>query len=130
MSFWTLNLNTVQVDKIDFSNNQLSIDFHGELFKTMEGASERTCWKQHGSLRLNTTTPGLVMPETLPAALRGGELTDNIYVFRNSIRVPLKSVGNIALQLDWKDSDIPLVAEGDAIEIELHKTPTYIRHVR
>ena len=127
MSFWTLDLCRTQIHAVSHHGKDLVIEFHGELIKTMEGASAQTHWHQRGTLRLQTPPQTITLPP-LPAALRGGSLTDNIYIYRNSVRVPLNSFGNIALQLDWKDFDVSLQADGDAIDISLHDTPSYIRH--
>lgn len=129
MSFWTLELDTVLIEQIYRDKEHWIFDFHGELIKTMEGANQRTRWHQHGTICLHTTNTYSLSSLPLPLKLSGGELTDNIYVYRNSIRIPVHSFGNIELQLSWQDCKQSLKILADEIKITLCGTAKYISHV-
>ena len=130
MSFWNLELDTVLIEKIHHDNEYWIFDFQGELLKTMEGANQRTRWHQSGTMRLHAPKTDLSLPSSFPLKLTGGELIDNIYVHRNSLRVPLHSFGNIELQLSWQDCKQPLHLHADEITITLYGSPKYITHAR
>ena len=129
MSFRTLELPTVTLDAIEQHADCLKLKFHGEITKMMDGAKQRTLWKQSGTLIIHAAeivSPPL--PKT-PVQLTGGEVTDNIYVYRNILRLPLHSHGDVGFRLELKDTTPDLAVRGNEIKVILNDDSKYIRHL-
>ncbi len=129
MSFRTLELPTVTIEKVCRNDDCLTLKFHGEIIKTMEGADQRTRWQQSGSLIMHAVQIQSEPTLTLPVVLTGGDLIDNIYVYRNIIRLPLHSFGNVGFRLQLKNSTTDFAADGSEIEVVLDGEPKYICHL-
>ncbi|EIC22089.1 hypothetical protein Thi970DRAFT_02337 [Thiorhodovibrio frisius] len=100
------------------------------ILKTMTGSAEQTRWWQAGELliggveRVEGELPGV------PAVCERGDIDDNQYTYRNMIPIPLKSRGQIRLELHLRDREEPLIVTGGTIELALRDTPKYIEHIR
>lgn len=99
------------------------------LVKSMTGSVERTRWWQNGALvfdqaELDDSEP---LP-ALPAECAGGDVSENVYTYRDMIPVPLSSRGQARCALRVGDGVIRV--SGAAVRLEMADVPKYIEHVR
>lgn len=99
------------------------------LIKTMTGSTERTRWWQNGELIFHRAEVEGELPD-LPAACLGGDVTENIYTYRDMIPVPLESRGRVALALRVTGSDALIRVAAEALKLEMRDVPKYIEHIR
>jgi len=99
------------------------------IVKTMTGSDEKTLWWQAGELVLDQAELEVPLPEG-PAVCAGGDVEENVYVYRDMIPIPLDSRGRCRCELKLRDSVERIVADGSAIRLEMRDVPKYIRHIR
>jgi hypothetical protein len=99
------------------------------IVKTMTGSTERTLWRQTGELVLTGAEAEAPLPQGA-AVCAGGDVEENIYIYRDMIPVPLESRGHCRCDLRLKDLDARIVAVGDAIRLDMEDIPKYVRHLR
>lgn len=99
------------------------------LIKTMTGSNERTRWWQNGELIFQRAKVEGPLP-SLPAQCLGGDVTENIYTYRDMIPVPLQSRGHAACALRVANSEAPIRVSAEAVQLEMRDVPKYIEHVR
>lgn len=101
------------------------------LIKTMTGSVERTRWWQNGYLVF--TAAALRDQEvlnSLPGECAGGDVSENIYTYRDMLPVPLESAGQASCSLKIKDSDDLLQIDAEGVVLELEDVAKYIEHIR
>lgn len=99
------------------------------LVKTMTGSNERTRWWQDGELIFHGARVEGPLPE-FPAECLGGDVTENIYTYRDMVPVPLESRGHAACGLRIADSEVLIRVSAGAVKLEMRDVPKYIEHVR
>jgi hypothetical protein len=99
------------------------------LVKSMTGSVERTRWRQNGALVFEEAEldDSETMP-ALPAECAGGDVSENVYTYRDMIPVPLNSRGLARCALRVGDGVIRVV--GSAVRLEMEDVPKYIEHLR
>jgi len=101
------------------------------LIKTMTGSVERTRWWQNGSLVFtHARLEDDAILGDLPADCAGGDVSENIYTYRDMLTVPLESAGQASCKLAIKDSEHSLIVQGEGVRLELEDVPKYIEHIR
>ena len=132
MSFRTLELPGMRVTSIDLQPQQARVVFEAaDIIKTMSGARQRSRWQQSGEIILSNPRLQNVLEWaelTGDHIVTGGQITDNVYVYQDMIRLPLHSSGNIELVLQFEGVDQPLSAAGDEIHVTLYDNPQYLGH--
>jgi len=99
------------------------------IVKTMTGSEERTLWWQAGDLVLEDAEPQAEIPEG-PAVCDGGDVEENVYVYRDMIPVPLESRGHCRCDLKLRDTNARISVAGSAVRLEMRDLPKYIEHLR
>ena len=99
------------------------------LVKSMTGSTERTRWRQNGSLvfegaRLDGGSP---LP-SFPAVCEGGDVGENVYTYRDMIPIPLESRGRAHCALRVGGSVLRVSA--NAVRLDMQDVPKYIEHLR
>lgn len=99
------------------------------LIKTMTGSNERTRWWQNGELVFRRAQVEGPLPD-FPAECLGGDITENIYTYRDMIPVPLESRGRTACALRVRGSDALIRVSAEAVKLEMRDVAKYIEHLR
>lgn len=123
-----LTQSTIAEIASDASSLRIRID-PAIIIESMTGSVERTKWKQRIDLILSAVTQQPTLVDT-PTACLGGDVDDNIYTYRDMIPLPLSSRGHVALRLKVEGAPELLEAEGEALELKAHDSPSYIEHLR
>jgi len=101
------------------------------LIKTMTGSVERTRWWQNGELVFSAAQlEDEGVRAALPAECDGGDVSENIYTYRDMLPVPLESAGQASCSLKLKDSEHLLKVSGHGVSLELEDVAKYIEHIR
>lgn len=129
MSFRSLELPGLMITSLSSDADSLVLEFDGRLIKTMEGAAQRTRWKQSGSIHLKNPRVKSNPNPQLPCRLAGGDAIDNVYVHSDIIRVPLHGFGEVGLELRFENADLALLAFGSELEVKLHGDARYLGHI-
>jgi hypothetical protein len=99
------------------------------LVKSMTGSVERTRWRQNGALVFDDAELDASEPlPVLPAQCVGGDVSENVYTYRDMIPVPLASRGHARCVLRVGDGLIRVA--GAAVRLEMEDVPKYIEHIR
>ncbi|NKN32642.1 hypothetical protein [Marichromatium bheemlicum] len=127
----SIDLKGTTVDAVEQRGGQLRIHFSRTYqLKTMTGSRERTRWWQAGALVFSGVGSEVVVPPRGELCCCGGELEDNLYVYRDMIPVPFESRGRVGCRLEFEGLDTPLVVRGEAVQLELEGVARYIEHLR
>jgi hypothetical protein len=126
----TLQLPGAQLDAIDQADDEITLHFSlVHLVQEMEGAFEDSLWTQ--AVRL--TVRGCSLEGELPACpceIKGGDLTDNIYTYRDHAPLPINWRGEVRCKLVCAETGAEFSIEGSSMQLEQIDHPRYIRHVR
>jgi hypothetical protein len=126
----SIQLPDTEIAGVTLSEGQLRVHFaRAYLVKTMTGSNEKTLWWQAGDLVLDEAEVQGELPDGA-AVCAGGDVEENVYVYRDMIPVPLDSRGRCRCDLALKDSDQRITADGTAVRLEMRDVPKYIRHIR
>ena len=100
------------------------------LIKTMTGSEERTKWWQNMELVFEEAEiiAGNDLP--LPAMCAGGDLSENVYTYRDMIPVPLESRGFAACDFAFEGTDQHLQVRGSGVKLIEEGRAKYIEHLR
>ena len=99
------------------------------IIKTMTGSVERTKWWQAGDLVME----GAEVEGELPRGTlvcTGGDVSENVYTYRDMIPFPLDSRGRTHCALSFEGSDQKLIANAQTVRLEMRDAPKYIEHIR
>lgn len=84
------------ISHVILDNTTLKIYFsRAYIIKTMTGSAERTRWWQSGILAFdnaNITSPPLLQGSFI---CRGGDITDNLYTYRDMLPIPWQARGHV-----------------------------------
>ena len=126
----TLQLPGAQLESIDQTDDEITLHFSlVHLLQEMEGAFEDSQWTQ--AVRL--TVRGSKLEGELPACpceLKGGDLTDNIYTYRDHAPLPINWRGEVRCKLVVAGTGAAFSIEGSSMQLEQIDHPRYIRHVK
>lgn len=124
-----LQLPGAQLERIERDGDErLTLHFSRvELIQEMEGAFEDSLWTQAVRLVLQDIELDGSLPEC-PCQLTGGELTNNIYTWRNEVPLPIRWRGAVGCKLVWSGGECSVNANQMALEQIDH--PRYVRHIR
>lgn len=130
MDHSSIDLTGTEIESIELVDGTLTIRFsRAYIVKTMTGSKEKTRWWQTGALILEGAEVDGDIPIG-PLVCAGGDVTENVYTYRDMIPVPLQSRGRTGCKLRFQGSAHPLIAHGEAIRLEMVDRPYYIEHIR
>ena len=130
MSFRMLELHGMMVDKTTAERGGFSLSFsQANVIKTMDNAQQRTLWQQSGCLLIRQTEHIQMPGKPAPYVLNGGDLHDNIYVYRDSIRLPLHSQGQVGIEFAITGDEKKLIVSGKEMKIIMQGTARYLQHL-
>lgn len=127
---YTLQLPGAQLESIDQADDEITLHFSQLLLvQEMEGAFEDSLWTQAVTLSVRGFSLAGELP-ACPCELKGGELTDNIYTYRDHAPLPINWRGEVRCKLLVAGSGAEFSIEGRSMQLEQLGHPRYIRHVR
>jgi len=97
--------------------------------RSTENAFEDSLWTQ----AVNITVRNYSLDGELPACpceISGGDITNNIYTYRDHAPLPINWRGDVRCSLKVAGSDAAFSISGDTMQLEQIETPRYIRHVK
>jgi hypothetical protein len=102
-----------------------------QLVQQMEGAFEDSLWTQAVRLTLQDIEIDGVLPEC-PCELQGGELTNNIYTWRNQVPLPIRWRGDVVCKLVVAGAGAGAICtiRGNQLSLEQIDYPRYVRHIK
>ena len=126
----SIDLPGSEIESIELRDGVLRVHFsRANITKTMTGSVERTRWWQAGDLVLEGAEAETeILPSPLVCA--GGDVTENIYTYRDMIPMPLDSRGYARLKLAFQGTDRLFVATGTAVRLDMDGVAKYLGHIR
>ena len=117
------------LERIEQEDNTMTLHFSEvEIVKAMEGAFEDTLWKQACDLVIEDAVVDGDLP-ACPCELAGGDITNNIYTYRDHAPLPIAWRGEVGCTLKCTNGGAELSIQGDAMQPKLIGHPRYIKHV-
>lgn len=98
------------------------------LVQEMEGAFEDSLWSQAVDLVIRGATLHGNLPNC-PCAVRGGDLTNNIYTYRDHAPLPIRWRGDVRCRLAVSGEAGDFTLRGTDMEARQLDHPRYIRHI-
>ncbi len=130
MDTTSIELVDSEIEAIKVEGNTIQIHFNrAYIEKTMSDSTDITRWWQAGDLIFQGAELTADLP-TMPAVCAGGDVSENVYTYRDMIPLPLKSEGHAACQLKIKDSDALICIQAESVEMKMIDRPQYIKHIR
>ncbi len=127
---YTLQLPDARLESIDRDADAITLHFSQvQLVQEMENAFEDSLWNQ----AVNITVRNYSLDGELPACpceISGGDITNNIYTYRDHAPLPINWRGDVRCSLKVAGSDAEFSISGDTMQLEQIETPRYIRHVK
>ncbi len=115
------------------ANNEEEVSIRFEpayLIKTMTGSEERTKWTQNIELIFSGAELEDLGQSTFPATCAGGDVGENVYIYRDMIPVPLDSRGSAHCDLFLDDTEQRIRVQAEAVKLVQQSTAKYIEHIR
>jgi hypothetical protein len=125
-----LQIPGAQLESIEQNGNDTTLHFSQvQLIQEMEGAFEDSLWTQAVNLTIKGAGIEGELPEC-PCEITGGELTDNIYTYRDHAPLPINWHGEVSCTFKPDDSGTAFSISGDAMQLEQLEHPRYIKHFK
>ena len=125
-----LQLPGAQLASIERNGDTFTLHFSRlELIQEMEGAFEDSLWTQAVNLIVRDATLEGTLPDC-PCVIGGGDLTDNIYTYRNHAPLPIKWRGDVGCSLVVDGTAAEFTLHGTAMEAQQLDHPRYIKHIK
>jgi len=125
----SIQLNGTEVEKVEVEGGTVKILFsRAIIIKSMTGSVEKTKWWQSGYLIFENAE--IVEQATLPAVCAGGDISENVFTYRDMIPVPLESRGHASCDLYFENSSEHLKVEASSVKLDMLEVPKYIEHIR
>ncbi len=125
-----MQLPGAQLASIEHDDDTLTLHFSRiDLIQEMEGAFEDSLWTQAVKLIIRHASLEGPLPDC-PCVISGGDLTDNIYTYRNHAPLPIKWRGEVRCKLTVDGTAADITASGDGLEVQQLDYPRYIKHIK
>jgi len=127
---YTLQLPEARLESIDRNVDAVTLHFSQVyLVQDMENAFEDSLWTQAVNLTIKEVSIDGDLP-ACPCDISGGDITNNIYTYRNHAPLPINWRGEVRCSLKIAGSDATFSISGDRMQLEQIETPRYIRHLK
>jgi hypothetical protein len=127
----TLQLPGAELKSID-RNGDDSITLHFSkvfLVQDMEGAIEDSLWTQAVTLTIRDIEINGELPDC-PCEISGGDLTNNIYTYRDHAPLPIDWRGEVFFKLAIAGKEESVMISGASMQLEQIDHPRYIKHTK
>jgi hypothetical protein len=127
---YKMQLTGARLESIEQQGDSITLHFSQvDLIQEMENAFEDSLWTQAVSLTVKGATLEGELP-ACPCEIAGGDMTDNIYTYRDFAPLPIDWRGDVRCQFSVAVPAASFTITGDSIQLEQHGHPRYIRHVK
>jgi hypothetical protein len=127
---YTLQLPEARLESIDRDADAITLRFSQVyLVQEMENAFEDSLWTQAVNLSVRDYSLDGELP-ACPCEISGGDITNNIYTYRDHAPLPINWRGDVRCVLQPAGSDVMFSISGTAMQLEQIETPRYIRHIK
>jgi hypothetical protein len=127
---YTLQLPEARLESIDRAADAITLRFSQVyLVQEMENAFEDSLWTQAVNLSIRDYSLDGELPDC-PCEISGGDITNNIYTYRDHAPLPINWRGDVHCTLKLAGSDAMFSISGAAMQLEQIETPRYIRHIK
>lgn len=124
-----LQLPGAQLASIEQDGDTFTLHFSQvQLVQEMEGAFEDSLWTQAVTLVIRDATLEGTLPDC-PCVIRQGDLTDNIYTYRNHAPLPIKWRGEVYCKLVVDGTGSAFTLRGTGMDVTQLDYPRYIKHI-
>ena len=125
-----LQLPGAQLESIEQGEDEITLHFSQvQLLQEMENAIEDSLWTQ----ALDLTIKGIELEgelPTCPCEVTGGDLTDNIFTYRDHAPLPISWRGTVSCKLNFAGHDTGFTISGDSLKVDQIAHPRYIKHIK
>ena len=126
----TLQIPGAQLESIEQADNEITLHFSQvQLVQEMEGAIEDSLWTQAVNLVIRDIEIEGELP-ACPCVIKGGDLVDNIFTYRDHAPLPINWRGEVRCMLTVEGCDTSFSIDGESMQLEQIDTPRYIKHVK
>ena len=129
-TIYILQIPGAKLESIDQGDNEITLHFSEvHLIQEMEGTIEDSLWTQ----AIDLTTKDAVIEGDLPECpceITGGDMTDNIYTYRDHAPLPINWHGEVTCTFKLESTDTGFSINGEAMQLEQLGNPRYIKHVK
>ena len=129
-TIYFLQIPGAQLETIQQDEDEITLHFSQvQLIQEMEGTIEDSLWTQ----AVNLTIKGIELEGELPACpceISGGDMTDNIYTYRNHAPLPINWRGGVSCTFKVDDTNADFTITGESIQLEQLEHPRYIKHIK
>jgi hypothetical protein len=127
---YTLQLPEARLESIDRDADAITLRFsQAYLVQEMENAFEDSLWTQAVNLSIRDYHLEGELP-ACPCEISGGDITNNIYTYRDHAPLPINWRGEVRCTLKVAGSDAAFSINGATMQLEQIETPRYIRHIK
>jgi hypothetical protein len=127
---YTLQLPEARLESIDRDADSITLHFSQVyLVQDMENAFEDSLWTQAVNLTIKEVSIDGDLPGC-PCDISGGDITNNIYTYRDHAPLPINWRGEVRCSLKIAGSDAVFSISGSSMQLEQIETPRYIRHLK
>lgn len=126
----TLQFPGAQLESIEQDDNTITLHFSQfEIVQEMENAFEDSLWTQACDLVLRNPRISGELPEC-PCEIRDGDLTDNIFTWRDHAPLPIDWRGDTGCRFSVTDSNAEFSIDAEYLQVKRLEHPRYIRHMK
>ena len=124
-----LQLPGAQLQSIKHDADDITLHFSlVNLVQEMEGTIEDSLWTQQVNLGIKGAVTDGELPDC-PCEISGGDMTDNIYTYRDHAPLPINWKGGVACTFKTAGAS-GFSIEGESMQLEQIGHPRYIKHIK
>jgi hypothetical protein len=125
-----LQLPGAQLGSIELGENEITLHFSQfHIVQEMENAFENSLWTQACDLVLRNIDINGELPEC-PCEIRGGDLTNNIFTYRDHAPLPIDWHGETGCKFSVAGSDAGFSIDAEFLQVKRLEHPRYIKHMK
>jgi hypothetical protein len=126
---YTLQLPEARLESTVLNEDAITLRFSQVyLVQEMENAFEDSLWTQAVNLTIGDYSLDGELP-ACPCEISGGDITNNIYTYRDHAPLPINWRGDVRCSLRLAGNDAAFSISGNTMQLEQLETPRYIRHI-
>ncbi|MGB5438918.1 MAG: hypothetical protein WBN90_04600 [Gammaproteobacteria bacterium] len=125
-----LQIPGAQLEAIQRGDDEITLQFSRvNLVQEMEGTFEDSLWTQAVNLTIKGVELEGELPEC-PCEISAGDMTDNIYTYRDHAPLPINWRGGVACTFKVHGAGGSFSISGESMQLEQLGHPRYIKHIK